>query len=153
MTLDPGERALLDEARTATLATIDPAGRPRLVPICFVLHGTTVVSPLDEKPKATVDPRALARVRDIAARPDVQLLIQRWDEDWSRLAWLRIDGRARLVEPGAIEAGTIAALRARYPQYATHRLEDRPMLAIEIERTRAWMPGPAERTAGGPGTD
>lgn len=148
MILDPVERAFLAAARTAILATIDPTCRPRLVPICFVL----VLSPLDEKPKTTDDPRSLARVRDILERPEVELLVHRWDEDWSRLAWLRVDGRGRLVEPGAVADGTLAALRAKYPQYATHRLEERPLLAIEIERTRAWGPGLSDPADGAPGT-
>ncbi len=152
MILDPAERAFLEAARTAILATIGPAGRPRLVPICFVLEGATVLSPLDEKPKRTDDPRSLARVRDILERPDVELLVHRWDEDWSRLAWLRLDGEGRLVEPGAVADGTLAALRAKYPQYATHRLEERPLIAIEIERTRAWGPGLSDPAGGGPGT-
>jgi PPOX class probable F420-dependent enzyme len=150
--LDPVERAFLAAARTAILATIDPTCRPRLVPICFVLEGATVLSPLDEKPKTTDDPRSLARVRDILERPEVELLVHRWDEDWSRLAWLRVDGRGRLVEPGAVADGTLAALRAKYPQYATHRLEERPLLAIEIERTRAWGPGLSDPAGGAPGT-
>ncbi len=152
MTLDGAERAFLETARTAILATLDPAGNPRLVPVCFVVEGRSVLSPLDEKPKAGDDPRTLARVRDILDRPAVQLLVHRWDEDWSKLGWLRLDGQARLLEPRAVAPGTIAALRAKYPQYASHRLEDRPMLAIDIERTRAWGAGLNDPVGGGPGT-
>ena len=152
MTLDRRERAFLDAARTAILATIDPVGRPRLVPICFVVEERRVLSPLDEKPKAGDDPRTLARIRDILDRPAVQLLVQRWDEDWSKLGWLRLDGHARLLEPEDVAPGTIAALRAKYPQYAFHRLEDRPMLAIDIERMRAWGAGLNDPGGGSPGT-
>ena len=145
MTLSPAELAFLAAARTATLATIDPTGRPRLVPICFVVassegavDGLVLYSPLDEKPKTVADPRALARVRDIGARPAVWLLIDRWSEDWAQLAWLRLHGQAFLVEPGAVPPGVLAALRAKYPQYLTHALEDRPMLTIGIEATTSW---------------
>ena len=133
LTLD--ERALLDAARRATLATIGEDGRPRLVPICFVLVGDALFTPIDEKPKATANPRDLARVRDIERRTDVAILVDRWDEDWARLAWLRLDGQAALVEP---EASVLAGLRSKYPQYRNHDLERRPLIRIAIERTRSW---------------
>jgi PPOX class probable F420-dependent enzyme len=139
--LSAAERAFVSDARRATLATIDPAGLPRLVPICFVLDPLEPVlwTPLDEKPKATDDPLALARVRDILERAAVSVLVDRWDEDWSRLGWLRIHGRAALISPG--DAGHGAAtveLRAKYAQYAAHALETRPMLAITLDRVSSW---------------
>jgi PPOX class probable F420-dependent enzyme len=145
--LTPAERAFLTAARTAVLATLDAARRPRLVPICFVAiaseAGVRLYSPLDEKPKTVDDPLALGRVVDILAEPDVRLLVDRWSEDWSQLAWLRLHGRADLLAPDATDepaehAHAVAALRAKYPQYATHRLEDRPMIRIAIERGRSW---------------
>lgn len=141
---DPRELAFLVAARRAILATIDPDGRPRLVPVCFVVDavdGVRILTPLDDKPKATQDKRALARVRDIAARPEVSLLVERWDEDWSRLAWLRLTGRATLLEPGAVPSETVARLRAKYPQYATHALESSPMISIDVEATTSWGAG------------
>ena len=97
--LGPAESRLLAEARTAVLATVDTLGRPRPVPVCFVAHFPVLYTPLDEKPKHEADPHALARVRDIQGRPEVTLLVDRWDEDWSRLAWLRLHGQATLLEP------------------------------------------------------
>jgi PPOX class probable F420-dependent enzyme len=134
----PAERALVEAARRATLATIDDDGRPRLVPICFVLADGRIWSPLDEKPKSVDDVRSLARVRDIAERPDVTMLIDRWSEDWAELAWVRVAGRATLVEPAEVPEGVISDLRARYPQYADHDLEHRPMLRIAIDRVSSW---------------
>jgi PPOX class probable F420-dependent enzyme len=136
--LTPAERAFFDPARTATLATIGPDGRPRLVPVCFVNLRGVVWSPLDEKPKAVDDVRTLARVRDIAARPEVTLLVDRWSEDWSELAWLRVAGTARLVEPELVPGAVLDALRAKYPQYRDHRLDVRPMIAITIDRATRW---------------
>lgn len=145
ISLDDRQRAFLAGARTATLATIAPDGRPRLVPICFVVGEDdsvgrlTLSSPLDEKPKASSDPRALARVRDLLARPDATLLVDHWSEDWDRLGWIRLECRAALVEPdGRGHAGAIDALRAKYPQYREHRLEDRPILRFTVERAVAW---------------
>jgi PPOX class probable F420-dependent enzyme len=137
------ERAFLAAARRAVLATIRPDGRPRLVPICFVLHGVRPIlyTPIDEKPKTVDDPADLARLRDIAADPRVSVLVDRWDEDWERLAWLRCHGTAAVLEPQdrrTERRSAVAALRAKYPQYGSHHLEARPMIRIEIERTTSW---------------
>jgi PPOX class probable F420-dependent enzyme len=137
------ELAFLSGARRAVLATLDDGGLPRLVPICFVVSerpGPIVYSPLDEKPKRIADPRELRRVRDIAARPEVALLVDRWSEDWNQLGWLRATGRAELVEPGpaADQAAVVAALRAKYPQYASQALESRPLIRITVTGVRSW---------------
>ena len=141
-TLSPTERAFLSDARRAVLATIDPDGRPRLVPICLVLDPArpVVFTPLDDKPKRVDDLRGLARVRDLLARPDVTVLADRWDEDWRKLGWLRLGGRADLLEPtqAADHATVVAALRAKYPQYVAHDLETRPIIRIAIERVTSW---------------
>jgi PPOX class probable F420-dependent enzyme len=140
--LDPRELAFLVAARRAVLATIDPAGRPRLVPVCFIVDavgdGLRLLTPLDDKPKATDDKRALARVRDIIARPVVSMLVDPWDEDWSKLGWLRLNGRATLLEPGDVPPDALPRLRSKYPQYATHDLESSPMIAIDIDRATSW---------------
>ena len=147
-TLDQRSRSFLAAARTATLATIAPSGRPRLVPICFVVgpdaagNKARLYSPLDDKPKQSDDPHELARVRDILVLPEATLLVDHWSEDWSRLGWIRLDTRAELLEPEPREAAehavAVAALREKYPQYAGHRLEERPILRLTIERVVGW---------------
>lgn len=147
------QRGFVAAARQAVLTTTARSGRPRPVPVCFVLldrpdatgamRVTRLYTPLDEKPKQSPDPYALARVRDIVARPAVSVLVARWDEDWSRLGWIRIDGLAALVEPptahdGSEHAAAVGALRAKYPQYLGQALERRPLIRIEIQRTMAW---------------
>jgi len=146
--LSESQAAAVQAARSGVLATIGNAGQPRIVPICFVLvasgaaldpdsgaQPTVIQTPIDEKPRRGADPFALARVRDIRANSSVSVLIERWDEDWTRLGWLRMEGRAEIVGAGA-EA--VAALRAKYPQYVDHRLEERPMIRIVVEKVRAW---------------
>ena len=144
LTFAPGERHLLAEARRATLATTAADGSPRLVPICFAIHASAAIlySPLDDKPKRVADPHDLARVRDIAADPRVTVLVDRWDESWAHLAWIRCQGRASLLEPHgdqAVEHGlAVHGLRERYDQYAGHDLASRPMLRIEVSRVSSW---------------
>jgi PPOX class probable F420-dependent enzyme len=153
MSLTGHHSGFVARARTATLGTIAEDGRPRLVPICFVLDGDVLYTPIDEKPKQATDPRQLARLRDIERRADVTVLIDRWDEDWHHLAWLRIGGRASLTEDPVERARAIAALRAKYPQYAVHDLEARPLIRIAIERVRSWGdlsdPGRSRSPSGG----
>lgn len=143
LVLSKAERACLEHARSAVLVTIAAGGRPRPVPICFVLDpGRPVLyTPLDEKPKTVDDPRRLARVRDIETDPRVAVLVDRWDEDWGRLAWLRCEGVASVVEAAATSAtrtASIAALREKYPQYTEHDLETRPLIRVTIERCTSW---------------
>ena len=137
------ERAFTETVRRAVLTTIAPDGRPRPVPICFVLDPRRPVlyTPLDDKPKSTEDPKRLARVTDILADPRVVVLVDRWDEDWNRLAWVRILGQAALLQPDgdpAEHTDVVAALRARYRQYGSHDLEARPIIRIAIEHTTSW---------------
>lgn len=141
--LQPDQVEFLEATRRAVLATIGAGGAPRLVPICFAvldgLHGPIIVSALDEKPKRDVDRHALARVRDLVAHPQVSLLADRWDEDWARLAWLRVEATAALVEAGEADHGAaIRALRARYEPYRTQRLERYPIVRFEPTRTVWW---------------
>jgi PPOX class probable F420-dependent enzyme len=146
--LSPEQHAFVSAARSATLATISPGGRPRLVPICFVVGDEAadgrarIYSPLDEKPKRSDDPRDLARVRDLLVLPEATLLVDRWSEDWSRLGWVRLDCRGELLEPERRErdehAAAVAALRAKYAQYAEQRLEDRPVIRLTVDGIVAW---------------
>ena len=126
--------------------TLAADGRARPVPIAFAFrdtaHGLVVYSALDEKRKSVVDPHGLARVRDISTRPRVAVLIDRWDEDWTRLAWVRLEGKATVLDPtdasGPEHSLAVGLLRERYKQYATHDLESRPVIRIEVERVSGW---------------
>jgi PPOX class probable F420-dependent enzyme len=145
---DP-ERDFLRAERRATLATTAADGRPRLVPICFVLadrddnRGRPLLyTPLDEKAKKDPDPRTLARVRDILVLPEVTLLVDRWDEDWSRLAWVRLYGHGELLEPQPHEraehAEAVRTLREKYPQYQDQAIDSRPIIRVSCDRAITW---------------
>jgi PPOX class probable F420-dependent enzyme len=147
--LTPDERRFLADARQATLATLDPDGLPRLVPICFVLGEADdrlgrplLYTPIDEKPKVSPNPSNLARVRDLLVLPTAVVLVDRWDEDWTRLGWLRVYGRAEILEPQPHEveehAAAVKALRSKYRQYETQKLDQRPIIRLSIDRARSW---------------
>lgn len=142
------ELALLASSRRAVLATIAADGRSRLVPIAFAFIDPAVgplvlYSALDEKPKSVADPRDLARVRDVLARPRVSVLVDSWSEEWSELEWVRLDCTAVLLDPTLPaqkdEHGrAVDLLRQRYPQYKSQRLEDRPVIRIVVEVVTSW---------------
>ncbi|HEX6310615.1 MAG TPA: TIGR03668 family PPOX class F420-dependent oxidoreductase [Acidimicrobiia bacterium] len=121
-------------ARVARLATVRPDGTPHLVPVCFAVSGDTVVSAVDEKPKTTT---SLQRLANLRANPAASLLVDHYDEDWTRMWWARVDGLARVVEEGAEHDGAVAALRAKYSQYESVGISG-PAIVIDVERWRGW---------------
>jgi len=124
-----------EDARVARLATVDPEGRPHVVPICFAIDGDTLYTAVDEKPKRT---RRLQRLVNVEANPRVEVLIDHYDEDWARLWWIRLRGTARIVD----DPRAVALLAARYPQYA-ERPPAGPVLAVTIEERSEWTSSPS----------
>jgi PPOX class probable F420-dependent enzyme len=139
--LRAAELAFLRDARVGRLATVDAAGFPAVVPICFALlagEEPAVVSVLDEKPKRVPDD-ALARVRHIRRHPEVGFVVDHYEENWSRLAFVQVRGRGRLISPGDERHGeAIAALRAKYAQYREMAIEGRAVIVIEVMRAVSW---------------
>lgn len=130
----------LKEARVARLSTLDSKCRPHIVPICFVYDGQFFYSAIDEKPKS-VAPQRLARVRNILATPQVALLIDEYDEDWTRLWFVLIRGRAEVMPMSArLERGrAVFKLREKYRQYAGTMLhDDTTIIRIAPRRITSW---------------
>ncbi len=130
-------RDFLACVRVVHLATADRSGIPHIVPVCFALAGDTLYSTIDEKPKQGGLSR-LKRLRNIAENPHVAVLADRYDEDWARLAWVRLDGRAELLPDGVEHDQAQTLLRARYKQYARMALGPLPVIACRIERVASW---------------
>ncbi|MBA2449186.1 MAG: TIGR03668 family PPOX class F420-dependent oxidoreductase [Chloroflexi bacterium] len=135
--MTPEQSAFLRGPRVARLATVDEAGRPHVLPVCFAEVDGVLYTPIDEKPKRG-DPLSLRRVRNILARPGVCLVVDHYEEDWTRLAWLQVRGTAALVDDPAERARALAELRERYPQYRPMDLESRPLIRITPERVVSW---------------
>ena len=118
----------------ARLATIDPDGRPHLVPIVFTLDGDTLYSAVDRKPKRST---TLRRIENARARPDVTILVDHYEEDWSRLWWVRLRGRARVLDDGPERQRALVLLAEKYPQYRDEP-PGGPVLAVDVSEVREW---------------
>ena len=137
VTLSPAERAFVDAQRVAHLATVDARGEPHVVPVCYAYDGLCFYTPIDEKPKRGDRPRK--RVRNVQETGRAALVVDRYDEDWSRLAWVMVRGRAEILEPAHPDhSRALALLRDRYPQYRGMALERLPVIALTPERVASW---------------
>jgi PPOX class probable F420-dependent enzyme len=127
-------RARLGAARVGHLATVGADGRPRVVPLCFALDGERIWSAVDEKPKRT---RRLQRLADVEATGRAAVLVDSYDEDWTRLWWVRAEGRAWIAEPAEERARALERLASKYEQYRAEPPQG-AVLAVELERLTWW---------------
>jgi PPOX class probable F420-dependent enzyme len=137
--IDAGWRRRIRRARVGHFATSD--GRtPSVVPVCFVLLGETLYQAIDAKPKS-VNPTQLRRVKNVRANPQAALLIDHYVEDWRKLWYVLLRGRARIVDAGPEQRRAIVALRRKYPQYRTTLPldADAMVIAIDVRRLRHWQ--------------
>lgn len=153
--LAPHASCLIHSARVAHLATADAQGQPHVIPICFVYDGKHFYSPIDEKPKRAA-PRKLKRLRNIAANPKVAIVIDRYDENWNRLAWVLVFGKAAVTVRGANHRNAVKLLRKKYLQYRAMKIDELPMILIRPTRVTSWtgrqvISKAPERHSGHPG--
>ncbi len=127
-------RARFAAATVARLATADEHGVPHVVPITFALDEGRLVTAIDAKPKRS---GPLRRLENIRANPRVSVLVDVYDDDWSRLWWARADGRAEIAEQGPDLARAVALLRDRYPQYRSVPIIG-PAIVVTVERWSGW---------------
>jgi PPOX class probable F420-dependent enzyme len=108
----------LRETRVARLGTVDESGAVRLVPVCFAVVDEWLVSAVDHKPKRTGQ---LRRLDDMRATATATVLLDHYEEDWTRLWWVRVRGRAEVLDVGDERDAALGRLIAKYPQYAERR--------------------------------
>jgi PPOX class probable F420-dependent enzyme len=135
--LSTSQQRFLETQRVARLATADAHGAPHVVPVCFALAGGTLYVTIDEKPKRRTGP-PLKRLRNIAENPAVAVVADRYDEDWARLGWVMLQGRADILSAGSEHARAQVLLRARYPQLGAMNIEALPVIAVRVERVVSW---------------
>jgi PPOX class probable F420-dependent enzyme len=121
-------------ARVARLATVDPDGRPHLVPVTFAVRDDLVVIAVDQKPKTT---QRLQRLRNIEANPTVSLLVDHYDEDWTALWWVRADGTAEVLHAPDDRAEPVGWLAEKYGQYRAE-LPTGPVIRVRVTGWRGW---------------
>jgi len=129
-------RLRLVDARVARLATADAEGRPHIVPIAFAHDDENLYFAVDDKPKRS---RNLKRLRNIAGNPRVSVLVDHYEDDWTRLWWVRVDGAAHVLDHDAEAQRAIDLLVRKYAQYARKRPQG-PVVAIRIEHMTGWSP-------------
>jgi len=129
-------RLRLGDARVARLATADAEGRPHVVPIAFAHDDENLYFAVDDKPKRS---RNLKRLRNIAGNPRVSVLVDHYEDDWTRLWWVRVDGVAHVVDHDAEAQRAIDLLARKYAQYERTRPQG-PVVEIRIEHISGWSP-------------
>jgi PPOX class probable F420-dependent enzyme len=130
--------AFLQSQRAGRLATASQNGIPHVIPVCYACDGASLYIALDAKPKRVAPPR-LRRVRNILENPQIALVIDRYSDDWSQLAYLLIQGTAALLPPSAAEHGrAVALLRERYLQYQAMPIEQQPVIVIRAASVVEW---------------
>jgi PPOX class probable F420-dependent enzyme len=133
-------RRFLESHRVGHLATAGADGAPHVVPVCYALDDEALYFVADEKPKRR-PARELLRLRNLRANPRAAVVVDDWDEDWTRLAWVLVRGSARVVSDPAAHATALGLLRARYPQYRAMMLDDparNPVVRIDPTRVVLW---------------
>ena len=141
-TLPGWAQELLARERVARLAYVDEHDHPRVLPVTFAVANGAVWSAIDEKPKRRAEP---ARLRHLRRRPQAALLVDVYDDDWSRLAWVQLLGTVELL-PVDSAPDAMEALARKYAPYA-ERTPPGPLLRLTVERTRQW------RSTGSPRAD
>jgi len=134
---------LLTLERVARLATADQYARPHVVPIVFVYEHPFVFTPIDAKPKSVEDWRDLRRIKNIETNGRASVLVDAYHEDWSKNAWVRIDGVAEILTAGDDHRHALNMLAAKYKQYEGMPLGDAPVIRIHIEHLSQWHGGPS----------
>ena len=133
--MEAWQARLLEDERSGVLGTIARSGLPQLVPVCYALVEGDIAIAIDEKPKAG---GTLARIRNIERDPRATLLIDHYEERWERLAWLRLEGEASVLDGGGEWPAALDALRRRYPRYRAMALEGLPLIRLRPTRVVGW---------------
>jgi PPOX class probable F420-dependent enzyme len=123
------------EGRVGRLGTADTSGQPLVVPICYAFDGESLFSAIDAKPKAR-SPLGLKRIRNIRDNAKVSVVIDRYDEDWTKLRYVIIQGLAQILTDGGDFSRGVDLLLAKYPQYRAMRLDREAGVMIQVKPAR-----------------
>ncbi len=135
--LNQRQKEFLSAGRVAHLATTDARGHPLVIPICYAFEDADVYSSIDAKPKKMA-PLLLERVRNIRENSYVSIVVDRYEEDWARLAYVLIRGRAKILTRGPRHKKGVHLLRMKYPQYQEMAIEKRPIIHVALNHAKSW---------------
>ena len=135
--LSAREYHFVDTRRIGHLATADSRAVPHVVPVCFSLSEDTLYITIDRKPKRSSG-RSLKRLANITENARAAIVFDRYDEDWQRLAWVMLHGKADILTAGLEHDRAQAQLLKRYAQLAAMQIESLPVIAIRIDRVVSW---------------
>jgi PPOX class probable F420-dependent enzyme len=133
-------RRFLEAHRVGHLATAGADGAPHVIPVCYALDEVAIYFVADQKPKRR-PARELQRLRNLRENPRAALVVDDYDEDWTRLAFVLVRGPARIVSDTGMHAAALRLLRARYPLYERMALDDpaeHPVVRIDPVRVVHW---------------
>ena len=135
--LSEDARRFIEARRVAHLATADRQAVPHVVPVCYAVSGSSLYIAIDGKPKRG-RPGKLKRLQNIAENASVCLVVDHYDEDWARLGWVMLHGRAEILFDGPERSEAHRLLRSRYRQYEAMPIDDLPVIAVRIARVACW---------------
>ena len=130
-------RGFLHNHRVARFATAEPNGQPHVVPICYAVSDNSLYFTIDKKPKQLTD-KPLKRIRNLQDNPHVALVVDRYEDDWTQLGWVMVQGDAALLDDGEEHTKAQCLLKARYPQLHRMQINDLPVIAVRIKHVVSW---------------
>jgi len=131
------QQQFLEGMRVARFATSGANEQPHVIPICYALSEDTVYFTIDEKPKKKAE-KPLKRLQNLVDNPKAALIVDHYEEDWSRLGWVMLQGRADVLMAGYEYDHAQSRLRERYPQLGAMRIEGLPVVALRISHVASW---------------
>lgn len=135
--LSSDQARMLADARIGHLSTANPTGEAHVIPICFAFDGHFIYSVLDQKPKRTSLTR-LRRVKNILANPQVALMVDHYEEEWTKLWYILVTGHAELLLEGVEREAAVVKLREKYQQYRAMDIDQNPVIKITPEKVVSW---------------
>ncbi len=135
--LTDAQRAFLQAQRVARFASADASAMPHVLPVCFCVIDDSAYFSIDEKPKRA-SARPLKRLRNVETNSQAALVVDHYEEDWTRLGWVMLQGHADILRSGDEHTRAQTALIERYPQLGAMQIADKPVVAIRIRHVSSW---------------
>lgn len=136
--MDNWEEDFIRSHRLAHLATCDEKNNPHVIPIVYVFDGEFIFSPIDKKTKK-LSPGQLRRIKNIEENSAVSIVIDDYCENWEKLAWVQIRGKAEILKSGSEYQRAVRLLNDKYSQYKKMLLDDCLIILVKIEKCLSWI--------------